>query len=152
MASSATAKKQDMPPPGGYKEIPFARVPARSYFTGWQMITGYAVSTLVGIYVYYLTAKKIKREEIEMRSAENVIFPILIAERDREYLKQLRRNRDEEAKLMANVKGWEVGTWYGEPVFKTLPKDKLLTPMFKEFYVHSDYKDYAKRANLKLWT
>ncbi|KAI8116621.1 hypothetical protein CVS40_11332 [Lucilia cuprina] len=52
----------------------FCRVPAKSYFT-----------------------------RIEMRSAQNVIFPILIAERDREYLKQLRRNRDEEAKLMANV-------------------------------------------------
>lgn len=28
------AKKQDMPPPGGYKKIPFARVPAKVYFTG----------------------------------------------------------------------------------------------------------------------
>lgn len=43
-----------------------------------------------------------------MRSAHHAILPALIAERDREYLKQLRRNRDEEAKLMANVKGWEV--------------------------------------------
>lgn len=73
------------------------------------MLGGYAVVTAVGMYIYYLTAKKIQREEIEMRSAKNVIFPLLLAERDREYLKQLRRNRDEEAKLMANVPGWEVG-------------------------------------------
>lgn len=30
----AAAKLQDMPPPGGYKKIPFARVPPKSYFTG----------------------------------------------------------------------------------------------------------------------
>lgn len=35
------AKKQDMPPPGGYKKIPFARVPAKVYFTGmcvWKQL------------------------------------------------------------------------------------------------------------------
>lgn len=72
------------------------------------MLGSYAVITAAGMYVYYLTAKQIKREEIENRSAQNVIYPLLIAERDREFLKQLRRNRDEEAKLMANVPGWEV--------------------------------------------
>ncbi|KAM7347182.1 NADH dehydrogenase (ubiquinone) B16.6 subunit [Cochliomyia hominivorax] len=146
------AKKQDMPPPGGYKKIPFARVPAKTYLTGWQMLGAYAAVTTVGMYIYYLNAKMIKREEIEMRSAQNVIFPVLIAERDREYLKQLRRNRDEEAKLMANVPGWEVGTWYGEPVFKTLPKDKLIDPSFSEFYAHSDWRALAKRAHIKLWS
>ena len=54
-----------------------------------------------------------------MRSARMALFPLLIAERDREFLKQLTRNRDEEEKLMADVPGWKVGTWYGEPVFKT---------------------------------
>lgn len=72
------------------------------------MLAGYAVVTTAGMYVYYLTAKQILREEIENRSAQLVIYPLLIAERDREYLKQLRRNRDEEAKLMANVPGWKV--------------------------------------------
>ncbi|KAH8237484.1 NADH dehydrogenase [ubiquinone] 1 alpha subcomplex subunit 13 [Drosophila kikkawai] len=144
--------KQDLPPPGGYKKIPFARVPPKSYFTGFTMIGTYVAVTAVGLGIYYLTAKKVKRDEIEMRSAQNVIFPILIAERDREFLRQLRRNRDEEAELMKNVPGWEVGTWYGEPVFKTLPEDTLVTPIFKEFYAHSDWKSYAKRAHLKLWS
>ncbi|XP_014089689.3 NADH dehydrogenase [ubiquinone] 1 alpha subcomplex subunit 13 [Bactrocera oleae] len=151
-AAASAARKQDMPPPGGYKKIPFLRVPAKSYFTGFQLLAGYAVVTTAGMYVYYLTAKQILREEIENRSAQLVIYPLLIAERDREYLKQLRRNRDEEAKLMANVPGWKVGTWYGEPVYKTLPKDTLITPMFKEFYAHTDYKSAAKRAHLKLWS
>ena len=58
---------------------------------------------------------------------------MMLAERDREYLKQCRRcctfdnnvippknlrNRDAEAKLMANEEGWEVGTWYGHPIYK----------------------------------
>lgn len=63
-----------------------------------------------------------------MRSAKISLLPLLFAERDREFLKQLRINRDEEAKLMKNVPGWEVGTWYGEPIFKTLPKDELIEP------------------------
>lgn len=143
--------------------------------TGFTMIGTYIACTAAGLVVYYLTAKKVKRDEIEMRSAQNVIFPLLIAERDREFLRQLRRNRDEEAELMKNVPGWEVrlilyhtekppllrlslfacfqvGTYYGEPVYKTLPEDTLVTPIFKEFYAHTDWKAYAKRANLKLWS
>lgn len=30
----AIAKPQDLPPSGGYKKIPFARIPAKTYFTG----------------------------------------------------------------------------------------------------------------------
>lgn len=72
------------------------------------MLGTYLAVTIGGLGIYYLTAKKVKRDEIEMRSAQNVIFPVLIAERDREFLRQLRRNRDEEAELMKNVPGWEV--------------------------------------------
>ncbi|KXJ71416.1 NADH dehydrogenase [ubiquinone] 1 alpha subcomplex subunit 13 [Aedes albopictus] len=148
--SSSPAKLQDMPPKGGYQNIPFARVPAKKYFKGWQLIAAYAGFTTAGLSMYYLNCKEVHRNEIEMRSARNVIYALLLAERDREYLKQLRRNRDEEADLMKNVKGWEVGTWYGEPVFKTLPKDKFVEPSFHEFYVHSKYGDMAKRKNVKM--
>ncbi|XP_062551692.1 NADH dehydrogenase [ubiquinone] 1 alpha subcomplex subunit 13 [Armigeres subalbatus] len=150
--SSSPAKLQDLPPKGGYQSIPFSRIPARKYFKGWQMIAAYAGFTTFGLSLYYLNCKENNRNEIEMRSARNVIYALLLAERDREYLKQLRRNRDEEAELMKDVKGWEVGTWYGEPVFKTVPKDKFLDPSFQEFYVHSSYKDMAKRKNTKLMT
>ena len=68
-----------------------------------------------------------------MKSASLALTPLMLAERDREFLKQLRklvefvrilqylplfRNRDAEEKLMANVEGWEVGTFYGHKVFK----------------------------------
>jgi hypothetical protein len=68
------------------------------------------------------------------------------------YLKQLRRNRDEEAKLMANVPGWEVGTWYGEPVYKTLPPDTLVAPYIYEFYAHGPESELKRRIMIKLWS
>ena len=151
-AATGSAFKQDMPPPGGYRKIPYLRVPAKSYFSGFQILGAYVAVSAVGYYIYYLTCKRITREEIEMQSAQNVILPIMIAERDREFLKQLRRNRDEEAKLMANVPGWEVGTWYGQPIYKTLPKDTLVTPCFSEFYGHTTWEAFARRAQLKLWS
>lgn len=78
---------------------------------------------------------------------------MLLAEKDREYLKQLRRNRDEERELMKNVEGWKVGTWYGEPIYKTgKPDDPLFQPTLYEYYIHAPYKDIARRANMDLWS
>ena len=53
-----------------------------------------------------------------MKSASLAITPLMLAERDREFLKQLRKNRDAEEKLMKDVEGWEVGTFYGHKVYK----------------------------------
>lgn len=128
--------------------------------------------TAVSLYIYYLTHKELKRNEIEMRSGRHALLPMLLAERDREYLKQIRINRDEEEKLMANVEGWkvmrsietfdsrictyciffQVGTWYGEPIYKTKPADTWVDPTFKEFYGNTTYKAFASRAHLKLWS
>jgi hypothetical protein len=37
-------------------------------------------------YVYFLTWKKVRRDDIEMRSAKLALTPLLMAERDREYV------------------------------------------------------------------
>jgi hypothetical protein len=37
-------------------------------------------------YVYFLTWKKVRQDEIEMRSAKLALTPLLMAERDREYV------------------------------------------------------------------
>lgn len=34
-------RTQDLPPPGGYDKIPFKRIAARKYFSGYQMFLGY---------------------------------------------------------------------------------------------------------------
>lgn len=102
-------------------------------------------------YIMYLTRQQLKREEIEMRSAKLALAPLLIAERDREYLKQVRINRDEEAKIMKDVPGWVVGTWYGEPIFKTKPKDYLFEGSWDDLNTHASLKNTLVRTNFHLW-
>lgn len=165
------AKTQDMPPPGGYQKIDFKRIPARKYFSGYQMFLGYIGNlqrkqicdegltfassflgiTVGGAYLYALNYYQAERESVEMRSGQFALYPLIMAERDREFLKQFRRNRDEEAKLMANVPGWEVGTFYGEPVFKTIPKDTFRDPHWQDFCAHATYKTFADRAMFHLF-
>ncbi|CAH1374015.1 hypothetical protein MTP99_015386 [Tenebrio molitor] len=153
MASAATnGRKQDLPPEGGYKPINFKRVPAKQFFSGWALIGGYLGMTAGAAFLFYLNYKKIHHTEIEQRSGRLGIFPILLAERDREYLKQLRRNRDEEAKLMENVEGWEVGTYYGEPLYKNLSKNTWIDPMMQGYYIHTNVKEFNKRAYIRQWS
>ncbi|KAF5302468.1 hypothetical protein FQR65_LT08558 [Abscondita terminalis] len=143
---------QDMPPEGGYKPISHTRIPAKSYFKGPTIILGYLAVTAGSCYLYYLNCIKVHRDELERRSAEFAIYPLILAERDREYMRQLRRNRDAERELMKNVEGWKVGTYYGEPIYRTLPKDKLIEPRFADYYVHASPKDIKKRSNLVHWS
>ncbi|KRT78352.1 hypothetical protein AMK59_6522 [Oryctes borbonicus] len=149
---SELVRRQDMPPPGGYKSINYKRIPARTFFNGWTMIGGYLTMTAVAGYIYYLTYKKVQHDEIEDRSALFAIRPLLLAERDREYLKQLGRNREEERKLMENVEGWKVGTWYGEPVYKLNTDDTLVQPSLQDYYVHAKYRELARRLHLEKWS
>ncbi|KAK5649858.1 hypothetical protein RI129_000887 [Pyrocoelia pectoralis] len=148
----AECLRQDMPPSGGYKPIYYKRIPAKTYFNGPALILGYFGITAGSCYLYYLNYASIQREELERRSAQFALYPLLLAERDREYMKQLRRNRDAEEDLMKNVKGWEVGTYYGKPIYRTVPKDTLIEPSYGEYYVHADYKDFAKRRHLAYWS
>ena len=46
--------------------------------------------------------------------------PLLAAERDRELCKASRLVRDAEEDLTKDVEGWEVGTWFGHKIFKTV--------------------------------
>uniref|UniRef100_A0A2A4JPG5 NADH dehydrogenase [ubiquinone] 1 alpha subcomplex subunit 13 n=1 Tax=Heliothis virescens TaxID=7102 RepID=A0A2A4JPG5_HELVI len=146
----AIARKQDLPPPGGYKPIPFKRIPAKTLFSGYTMFAGYFGITAIAMYLYGVNYKQIVKDQIEMRSAKMAIYPMLLAERDRAFLKQLRKNRDAEAELMKDVPGWEVGTYYGEKVYKLLPPDTLVEPIFHEYYAHSRSWDWYQRAYLKL--
>ncbi|XP_060524316.1 NADH dehydrogenase [ubiquinone] 1 alpha subcomplex subunit 13 [Cylas formicarius] len=148
MSGSAAQFKQDMPPPGGYGPINFRKVPAKRLLSGYAIFGGYVGITLGAFYLYTLNYKSVRARELEMKSASFAIYPMLLAERDRAFLKQLRRNRDEEADLMKNVEGWKTGTWYGEPIYQTLEPDTLIEPMAYEFFVHGNFKDFSKRALL----
>ncbi|XP_046611753.1 NADH dehydrogenase [ubiquinone] 1 alpha subcomplex subunit 13 [Neodiprion virginianus] len=152
MATAAKTTPQDLPPKGGYGPIVTERTKLRSIFSGRSMILGYFAVTSVSFYIYFKGYKVIKKHEVEMRSARMVMFPLLLAERDREYLKQLRRNRDSETELMKNVKNWETGTYYGEPIYKTAKSSKLIEPDCLEYYAFASDKDYQDRAEISLWT
>lgn len=52
------------------------------------------------------------------------------------YLKFLRVLREEERELMKNKPGWKLGTLYGEPVYKTIPKNEMLEVHMTEYYGH----------------
>ncbi|XP_064097459.1 NADH dehydrogenase [ubiquinone] 1 alpha subcomplex subunit 13-like [Macrobrachium nipponense] len=145
------ARAQDLPPKGGYAPVSFKRIPAKSLFSGLPLFIGYGIATAVGGYIYYLTLKTIRHEEIEMKSADNALLPLLMAERDRSLLLQLRKNRDEEASLMSGVEGWEVGTYYGEPIYKTVPQSKFMDPIPKEYYAHGPTSSYSRGTHLNLW-
>lgn len=82
------------------------------HFSGYTMFAGYIGMTVGAIYLYNLNYRAIKRDEIEMRSAKMAIYPMLLAERDREFLKQIRRNREAEVELMRDVPGWEVTVYF----------------------------------------
>lgn len=56
------------------------------HFPGTTLILGYLGVTAIASYVYFLTWKKVRRDEIEMRSARLALTPLLTAERDREYV------------------------------------------------------------------
>jgi len=143
---------QDLPPKGGYEPINFKRIPARTYFSGRQIFAGFGVMTAVFGYLYYKTYARIRRQEIEMRSGTMALQPMLMAERDREFLKQLKKNREEEEKLMSGVEGWEVGKLYGETVYKTVAEDRFLDPIVQEYYAHGPRKDFSRNALFSLWS
>ncbi|XP_058805363.1 NADH dehydrogenase [ubiquinone] 1 alpha subcomplex subunit 13 [Phymastichus coffea] len=145
MASTAKTGPQEMPPAGGYGSIQWKRVPLKTIFTPSLTIGLYVLATTLGTIGYYYSYQKVKRDEIEMRSARNVILALMLAERDRAFLKQCRINRDEERELMKDVPEWEVGTYFREPVYITQPK-KFHVPTYWEFNAHADMFEATYRV------
>ncbi|VDO83631.1 unnamed protein product [Soboliphyme baturini] len=86
---------------------------------------------------------------LEDNDVRVALQPFLFAERDRLWLKLMRRNRDIENEVMKDVPGWKTGTWYGEPVYFTLPKDKWWDPEIPEPYVHLRWRDIQKHLNFR---
>jgi len=62
-------------------------------------------------------------------------------------LKRLHWNREQEEQLMKDVKGWEVGTYYGEPIYKTIdPNETWVDPIFEDFYVNVKVSDFMSKG------
>ncbi|XP_065224479.1 NADH dehydrogenase [ubiquinone] 1 alpha subcomplex subunit 13 [Planococcus citri] len=132
-----TSYKQDMPPEGGYRPLSFERTFPKRFFTGWRVLGLHSLGTLIFYFTYKYDCTMHAKNEIEHRSGFIALTPMLEAEADREYLRQLRKNREDEAELMKNVPGWEVGKLYSEPVYKTIPEDEYIRPSVTEYYTHT---------------
>ncbi|KAI4473488.1 hypothetical protein M0804_015322 [Polistes exclamans] len=138
MSTTAKGFIQDLPPKEGYRPIQKERIPLRTLLGGRSAFAIVLLSTIVGHYWYFIEWKKQKRESIEMRSAQFALLPFLVAERDRAMLKQVKRNFAEEKELMKDYPGWKVGTYFGEPVYKTVPEDAFVEPDNYEYFAHAD--------------
>ena len=87
---------------------------------GGPLIIG-AIVYEIYAHMWFLNSKKrMRRDHTEERSAEIALEPLLSAERDRELCRAARATRDAEEEAMKNIPGWEVGTWFGHKVFKTI--------------------------------
>lgn len=56
-------------------------------------------------------------------------------------LKQLKHVREVEADVMKDFPYWEVGTFFGEPIYEDVPADTYIKPTFGELYVFTDPMD-----------
>jgi len=128
-----------MPPPGGYGKFNWDRTYAKTFWKPKIMIPTMVAMGAYGIYQGHMQKKQrltAKFEDVDLYSA---MQPFLTAERDRYWLKLLKKNRDLENEVMKDVPGWKTGTWYGEPVYFTLG-DKWWDPSFHEVMAHMPRK------------
>uniref|UniRef100_A0A2R5LGJ7 NADH dehydrogenase [ubiquinone] 1 alpha subcomplex subunit 13 n=1 Tax=Ornithodoros turicata TaxID=34597 RepID=A0A2R5LGJ7_9ACAR len=133
--------KQDMPPAGGYAEFNYKRVPAKVWGSGYKLLGAYAAVTAFSFYMYFRSYRRVYLQRVEDSDGRIAVQPIVLAERDRAFLKQLKKNFEAEKELMKDVPGWEVGTLFGEPLYKTTPKGYHVDPITLEFFAHANPKD-----------
>ncbi|OQR78661.1 NADH dehydrogenase-like [Tropilaelaps mercedesae] len=142
-----TRYKQDMPPQGGYPAININRLLPKSYFSSPVIFAAFFTVSGVAIYNFKRAKLAITRQNLELNDTDLSLQPFLVAERDRAYLKYLRRVYEEEEFIMKDVPGWKVGTLYGERLFKTAPPDYHLNPPPGAIYVHNSPYDFLYQWN-----
>ncbi|KER23443.1 hypothetical protein T265_08664 [Opisthorchis viverrini] len=131
--------KQEMPPPGGYKPIDVLKKAGKRPTNGLLVVAGLYTSTYFGLQYQKWLKNKRKTQEREEEEVRIALSPFVFAEQERMYLRQLRRNRDYEAKLMEDVPGWKVGHWHDVPLFHN-PRGLWCDPNADEFYAHTTQK------------
>ncbi|XP_015668951.1 NADH dehydrogenase [ubiquinone] 1 alpha subcomplex subunit 13 [Protobothrops mucrosquamatus] len=127
MAAGAWKVKQDMPPAGGYGPIDYKRrLPYRG-LPGYGLLAIGLGAFVFGSYVVFRWNWERRQHAFEDMEARIAMMPLLMAEDDRRTLRLLRHNYDEEAKIMKDVPGWQVG----ESVYHTT---RWVTPRADELY------------------
>lgn len=134
-AGSKRAYKQDLPPKGGYAPFNYKRIPARKMYTAPLLFGGFILWELWAHWRYKRGRRAWEAADTEERSTQFALEPMLLAERDRAFIKRLKANQGFEEQLMKDVKGWEVGTYFGVPIYKHVDNIYPLVP-WEEFYAH----------------
>merc|ERR1739844_525545 len=101
---SKRAYKQDLPPKGGYAPFNYHRIPARKMYTAPLLFGGFILWEIWAHWRYRRGRRLLQADETEERSTHFALEPLMLAERDRIFIKQLKQNRDYEEKLMKDVK------------------------------------------------
>ena len=104
-----TPRIQDMGPKGGYDEIPFARVIRKRGPGGLTLMLGMLGVCSVGWVGVYFGNKERRRLRRELFDARIALYPLLLAELDRNILKQMKDFEEAEMEIMKNVPGWRAG-------------------------------------------
>jgi len=131
--------KQDLPPKGGYSPFEYAKKTKTRWAKGKWLILAYMGYQGMAYYLNDWQFKvRIRMPELENREAYIAMEPLLLAERNRLFLKQMVKNREDEKELMKDVPGWIPGTFYGTPVFHN--KSCWHDPDMTEFYAHVPLK------------
>jgi len=124
-----------MPPPGGFAHINVERTLPKPILRQGFWFAIVACSTIFGP-PYIIRSYMRRNDVLRMELGEHFIAasPFLIAEQERAFLSQLRYLREDERELMKDHPGWKLGTFYGEPVYKTLPKGAIPPLGAPEYY------------------
>lgn len=142
MSSYASGKfKQDMPPPGGYSDIHYQRIPAQRLIGYKSAFLASCVLSVYSLYYYNNRRKYLNRMWVDYKDYLVAVEPLSLAEQDRAFLRHLRHNRNVERDLMKNVPGWKIGTLWGQPVYKNLPENALPNVSVFEFYGHRNINE-----------
>jgi len=142
---------QDMPPEGGYKPLNWKKTVRPKASSGVTILAGYIGWSVFWYLSWKYYHKFWKRSEFEMLESKIALEPFILAETDRNLLKALWVNREEERELMKNEPGWIVGTWYGDKVFNDT--SRMIHPTMEELYAHCNPKElrtrYTQRWNTR---
>ncbi|XP_012247006.1 NADH dehydrogenase [ubiquinone] 1 alpha subcomplex subunit 13 [Bombus impatiens] len=133
---------QDLPPKGGYAPFGVSRTKLRTILSGRAGVGIFVVVNVVSFPLYYKNWLSERIKMLETKSRELATVPMLLAERDRAILKHQKRMRELEADVMKDFPFWEVGTFFGAPIYESVPEDTYIEPNFGECYTYADPLDF----------
>lgn len=139
---------QDMPPPGGFASIKVDRTLPKPLIRQGIWFIILAGMTLNGYGVAREWRKRYRVHKMEQMEHYIAASPFLYAETERKFLIHLKNLREEEKELMKDVPGWKLGTLFGEPVFKTIPKNELPPIAPIDYCVHRTDREWMTRVGI----